>query len=237
MIQESLMIYIAGPMRGKPENNFPAFDRAAAMFLSAGHIPVSPVTIGQAHFGNNPAVLPQEYLRKDVRYLTSCDAIALLPGWESSTGARCEVVVSLTIGLHFFDAETGLAIAPPRRVICNGGYDQPPGAVESLDDLASECMEFGHRTFPQSTHASRVEHLRREAVELCNNPDDLHECADIFILLSQLAGGGIPLARAVREKMEINKKRTWGKPDALGVVEYVDEFSIPEHGLLRGLLP
>ncbi len=134
-------IYIAGPMRGYPEHNFPAFNAAEARFRAAGFEVVSPVTIGQTLFGNDPSVPGGEYIRADVRALADCQAIALLPGWERSTGARCEAVVARTIGLRFFDAVTGERMTPPSRIVCNGGYEVGAGATDDrLDEAASMAI-------------------------------------------------------------------------------------------------
>lgn len=131
-------IYIAGPMRGYPEHNFPAFRDAEARFARVGFDVISPVTIGEALFGNDPSVPGGEYIRADVRALVDCASIALLPGWERSTGARCEAVVARTIGLQFYDATTGQQIDPPARIVCNGGYEVPAGATEDrLDEAAA----------------------------------------------------------------------------------------------------
>lgn len=214
-------IYICGPMRGQPEHNFPAFNAAAARFRAAGWHVVSPVEVGEI-FGNDPSVPGSQYLRADVIEIANrCGAIALLPGWEKSVGARCEVAVSLTIGLRFHCALTMAAIPAPARVTVNGGYEKPVGAIDTLDSLAAECAEWSNETFGQSTPSSKAEHLRREAVELCQDPTDTEEMADIFMLLSHLAYGA-DLARAVRAKLEKNRLRKWGKPDAQGVVEHIE---------------
>lgn len=216
-----IRIYIAGPMRGYPEHNFPAFHAAAFQFRCAGFIVENPAEIGLANHGNDPAVPGGQYLRDDVRVITHCDAIALLPGWEASTGARCEVVVAITLGLQFFDATTLERIPAPSRVICNGGYDKPAGLVDTLDSLRDEVTAWANKTFVNAKASSKAEHLRREAVELCDDPTDLSEMADIFILLSHISDG-LDLVGAIRAKHEKNKLRRWGVPDAQGVVEHVE---------------
>ena len=86
----------------------------------------------------NPDVPGGEYIRADVKALADCSAIALLPGWERSTGARCEAVVARTIGLSFYCAETAAETDPPARIICNGGYEQPAGAAVDVLDTQAE---------------------------------------------------------------------------------------------------
>lgn len=215
-------IYLAGPMRGYPEHNFPAFNAAEERLAAAGWNVRSPVKIGAALFDNDPNTPGGQYLRADLREITFCDAMALLPGWERSTGARCEVAAAITIGLQFLDAETGQAIDAPKRVTISGGYERPAGPIDTLDALADEACAWANATFTQAKASSKAEHLRREAEELCKAPRDVEEMADIFILLSH-ACDGLDLRTAVRAKLEKNKLRKWGKPDADGVVEHVAE--------------
>lgn len=123
-------IYIAGPMRGYPEHNYPAFNRATELFRSRGWTVWSPVEIGDEAFGDMTDVPGGEFLRLDIAVIAQCTAIALLPGWEASTGARCEAACGVSIGLLFFDAITGDPIPAPERIIIQGGYERPPGLVD-----------------------------------------------------------------------------------------------------------
>lgn len=212
-------IYIAGPMRGYPEHNVPAFDAAAARFRAAGWRVVSPVEVSEAL---GAGLQPEAYVAEDIKLLVGCRAIALLPGWEASTGARCEATVALTLGHAFYDAITGLEMERPERIHVCGGYEREPGEAESLDALMPEIRAFQISTFPKATPSSIAEHLRREAEELVRNPADLEEMADIFTLLVGAAGSR-DLAAAVRAKLRKNLQRKWGQPDADGVVEHVAE--------------
>ena len=215
--------YIAGPMRGLPEFNYPAFRRAAERLRALGHIVVSPVELnhGTDDDGTKP---PVHYLRNDILALLTCDAIAVLPGWQHSTGARLEVAVAITFGFRFFDAGSGVSIATPSFVAITGGYERNPdeARAESLDVLAEETRAFARATFKSANPHSIAEHLRREAVELAAEPEDEEEMADVFLLLSHLSAGR-DLAGAVRRKLEKNKSRKWGEPDAGGVQQHVDE--------------
>ena len=56
--------------------------------------------------------LPRElYMRADVMLLAICDAIALLPGWQNSRGARVEYLLAREMGLDVLDAATLLPVA------------------------------------------------------------------------------------------------------------------------------
>lgn len=220
-------IYIAGPMRGMPEHNFPAFNRAAEQLRADGWIVCSPVDVGRL-FANDPNIHGSEYLREDLLHLVRCSAIALLPGWERSVGARCEVAVAITLGLEFLwnaaseDAPYWATMPRPVSVRIAGGYERLPGAPESLDDLREEVNEWQRVTFTRRTLHSIATHLLREAQELHRDPSDLEEAADVFMLLVGLTDGR-DLAGAVRAKLEKNKARAWGTPDADGVVEHIAE--------------
>jgi len=91
--------YLAGPMRGYPDYNFPAFDAAKKDVETLGFHPVSPADLDRLHEGWG-AVPPAEWtpttenasemIWRDLRALHGCDAIYLLRGWKRSTGARVE---------------------------------------------------------------------------------------------------------------------------------------------------
>ena len=67
-----------------------------------------------------------------------------------------------------------------------------------------------------------VAHLKKEVVELAENPRDMEELADCMLLLFHLAHqNGGNLQSAIARKFAINQRRKWGKPDANGVVEHV----------------
>jgi hypothetical protein len=114
-------IYLAGPMSGLPEYNFPAFRDAAARLRALLFDVVSPVELDHGP-GEPGSYSNQHYLRNDLRALLDCDAIALLPGWEQSIGARCEVAVAITLGLGFVDAGSCLPIETPSGVAVTCGY-------------------------------------------------------------------------------------------------------------------
>jgi hypothetical protein len=104
-------IYISGPMRGIPRFNFGQFDLAADLWKGIGCRVVNPAARGwgQGDPVTGTGVSEQEvqdWLRIDIRDITFCDAIALLPGWEDSEGARLEAAVGYAIGLEFFHAIT-----------------------------------------------------------------------------------------------------------------------------------
>lgn len=92
-----------------------------------------------------------------------------------------------------------------------------------LDDIQHEVGTWGDRTFPASTSNSVIAHFLREVKEFVDEPSP-EEAADCLILLLHHAHkNGYSLNRALKDKFAVNRARTWGMPDAQGVVEHVRE--------------
>lgn len=97
-------IYIAGPMKSLPLFNFPAFDNAEMCLRLQGWDVINPAeldrevgfdpAIGSAEADVTPAFL-EGAMRRDVEAIMRADAIAMLPGWEKSTGAKAEMHLAL----------------------------------------------------------------------------------------------------------------------------------------------
>lgn len=109
-----MRIYIAGPMRGVEEFNFPAFHSAAAQLRAAGHEVFDPAE-RDVGAGFDPTGLTghedlaalgfnlREALGVDLAWITAdADAVCVLVGWEESRGARAEVAVAEALGLQVF---------------------------------------------------------------------------------------------------------------------------------------
>ena len=112
-----MKLYLADPMRGIPEFNFPAFHAGASRLREAGHIVFSPaerdiavtgvdISKGNAT-GDNALAEAQhgfnlrEALKDDLEFIClEADGIALLPGWENSKGAIAERATALALGLR-----------------------------------------------------------------------------------------------------------------------------------------
>jgi hypothetical protein len=103
-----MVYYLSGPMTGIPDHNFPAFHEAAAKLRAQGLAVVSPAELDLAD--PKPTVgetYPWDYyLRRDLRELTRCDAVAVLPGWTRSKGAQLEVHVAKELGMPIVDVLT-----------------------------------------------------------------------------------------------------------------------------------
>lgn len=99
-----MKIYVAGPMRGIPENNYPAFDSAAAMLRALGHEVVSPAETARSLPDD---VAMEVYALRDLQDVISSDAVYFLPEWEASLGARTEHALAVWLKRRrFYSFET-----------------------------------------------------------------------------------------------------------------------------------
>lgn len=113
-----MKVYIAGPMTGYPQFNFPAFIAAADLLRGRGWEVISPAELddeedraramaspdgGVIHYTNGKTW--GDFLARDVKLLADdgIEAIYVLPGWESSKGARLETFVGFLSGLPIYE--------------------------------------------------------------------------------------------------------------------------------------
>lgn len=109
-----MKIYLAGPMQGYEDFNFPAFDAAADKLRKEGHEVFNPADKDRERCGENVNKSKTGNLadaeangfdlrvafKDDTDYICRhADAIALLPGWEYSGGARAEWALACTLKL------------------------------------------------------------------------------------------------------------------------------------------
>jgi len=134
-------------MTGLPEHNFPAFHAAAERLRKAGWEVVNPAE----NFGGRTDLPRERYLREDVAQLVRCDAIALLPGWETSRGAKLEYLLARELGLKVIDVATLQPLArAPAAVDLHSPEQAEEASSESVLDEAKRITEgsrqsdYGH---------------------------------------------------------------------------------------------
>ena len=97
------MTYISGPITGVDgwQEKFIQAEKRVKENLDR-HIR-SPRLIGlelERELGKGPEEIPwSEYMRADLRYLTWCDAIYMMDGWQGSRGCQLEHHVANQLGL------------------------------------------------------------------------------------------------------------------------------------------
>jgi Domain of unknown function (DUF4406) len=114
-----LKLYLAGPMRGYPDFNFPLFFKTASTLEGLGHTVFNPASRDVSKYGSeklktatgseeevsknlglNGLQLARDCFLADTAFIcTHADGIYLLPGWEKSKGAVAERALCEAIGL------------------------------------------------------------------------------------------------------------------------------------------
>ena len=178
-------VYLSGPMSGIPDHNFPAFHEWAARLRAEGFEVVSPAEIEEAGSW-------EMCLRKDMRELPTCDAIALMPGWERSKGAHLELHVAHRLGMEVIHL---------------------PLQFDLVAHIRRQAA-FSERTFgPGSRVAGVCDHIRKELLEVESEGGPLSEWVDVIILGLDGAwrSGATPeqIAAAIEAKQTKNEGRKW----------------------------
>lgn len=109
-------IYIAGPISGMPEKNRDAFYLAEERWKLEGWTVVNPRRLDDIA-GNED--LPWEfYLRRDIKLLADCHAIALLEGWVNSRGVRLiEIPIARGLSMPAFNAAAPFPVSTPKDLM------------------------------------------------------------------------------------------------------------------------
>lgn len=137
-----MKIYLAGPMRGLPEFNFPAFDKGARRLEGMGHEVFNPAdrdrSVGFSTKGMTghedlaaEGFSLREALHADTEWISlHADAVALLPGWEKSSGVAAEIALARALGLPVAKVDeidqTGIIREIPSDV-------KPSGTIKAHD--------------------------------------------------------------------------------------------------------
>lgn len=94
--------YVAGPMTGYPEWNFPEFRRWTEALREEGFEVTSPAEIDEEEgfdsSGDGAGFDLEAALNRDVEKVLEADGVALLDGWEESPGAVIEVLAASSKG-------------------------------------------------------------------------------------------------------------------------------------------
>lgn len=111
-MNETVKVYVSGPMRGIKDYNFPAFLRAGEVLKAHGFEVWNPA----AEDLKDPAIVEylktcgpswdyadgvtfKDFMKRDLPALLECDAIVMLPGWYNSRGAKLERHVAIEVDM------------------------------------------------------------------------------------------------------------------------------------------
>jgi hypothetical protein len=194
-----MRVYIAGPMTGLPEFNFPAFNAMAEVLRADGWHVENP-----AEHGHVDGADWGDYLRYDISRLSTCSAMMLLPGWSSSRGARLEVSIAKELGheiLYAVGAEqmqTNFDRVTAERDALQLSLT---AADEKNDALSTAYVRAGEREHDLRLRVGLLDGLLRRVVHASvlsfesGAPEQLESLeADICAALKPIEGGGKPCA-------------------------------------------
>jgi hypothetical protein len=104
-LEPGMAIYIAGPMTGRVDWNFPLFFTVERQLRARGYRPINPAkndgptlsrAVANAREGKHPWAY---YMRRDMRHLSRADGLCLLQDWEASKGATLEHHIAWALGM------------------------------------------------------------------------------------------------------------------------------------------
>lgn len=116
-----MKLYIAGPMSGKPLDNYPAFEEALELLRGLGYNAVSPHTVAQPDEILKSRAMGAAFretieyasiMQRCISLLKEATAVALLPGWTLSVGACREVRIAGALGKPCEEINRWVDLAP-----------------------------------------------------------------------------------------------------------------------------
>lgn len=103
--------YLSGPMRGKPNHNYPLFYEAETALIEflvgdgfASHDEGWEILNPARNFEGDTTKDTTTYMQADMAMVLGSDVLVLLPHWRESEGARREVQLGIWTGKRFMQA-------------------------------------------------------------------------------------------------------------------------------------
>jgi hypothetical protein len=96
--------FLCGPYKGDIERNIAEAREAAQQLWRAGYCVICPHT-NSAHFDPE---LEEHFISGYLQLLRRCDLLVAMPKWVSSSGARGEVAVAITLEIPVLTLEEAL---------------------------------------------------------------------------------------------------------------------------------
>lgn len=125
-----MKIYIAGPMTGVKDFNFPLFFETEEKLKELGYEVINPAhndgkTLEEALISAGSPERPSKpwshYMRRDLAHVLEVEALCVLPDWQNSKGAKLEVHVAEELGLPIYILKDG-KLQPRVTVIGLSGW-------------------------------------------------------------------------------------------------------------------
>jgi len=136
--------YIAGPMTGHPDFNYPAFFAKEKEILA--NAPPPTIVLNPAKIASGDTTKEYAfYIKESLALLEKASAVVFLEGWKASKGARLEAAYAIALDLDTYDHELN-----PIEM----GIDQ--FADEQIESLVEKRQsQYGH-PFANFTEVGRI---------------------------------------------------------------------------------
>ena len=96
-----IIVYLSGKMTGLAESEYrETFKKAEMFYRACGYEVVNPCNLSEVVLKRKPDASYEDFMREDFKAISGCTHIALLEGWESSTGAKRERAEAERLGLE-----------------------------------------------------------------------------------------------------------------------------------------
>jgi hypothetical protein len=157
-----MKVYIAGPMSGYEEWNFPAFFKAEEELQSIGIDVINPAhndgpnleeAMKSAGTPERPNHTWAWYMRRDLPHVMECDAICVLEGWQKSKGASLEVHVARALGMPVLTLKEGKLVP---RISAVGLSGWARSGKDTVADYLIEKYGFTKASFAQPIREALV---------------------------------------------------------------------------------
>ena len=134
-----IKLYLCGPMTGLPDHNYPAFLAAADQLRTAGFEVFNPAENGLS------ADAPwAEHMRVDIINLMTCQGVAMLPGTDTSRGAKLELHNALELGMPVASVGTWVGFLAPISE-----------ALKATEKMLEDLLEHTYNMLDTATQAAQ----------------------------------------------------------------------------------
>ena len=162
-------LYLSGPMSGLKNFNHETFNLNAAFLRDEGWSVFSPaemdLELGIDLTGPITEDQYQALMRNDYRALTECSAIAFLPGWEKSRGAKLESDFANVLKLERYRVDESKSYLEQEKILAFTGFSQ-----SGKDTIAQQFVRnLGYERIGFADSLKSILYALNPRVELFND--------------------------------------------------------------------
>jgi hypothetical protein len=159
--EKKQLVYLSGPMSGIPDYNFPAFHAYAKHLRDRGFDVFNPAEADEKEGRTAENTAWECFLRRDIRALVDCDAIAMIPGWMDSKGATLEHYIAVKLKMDVLDASTCKPL-------------KPESVLEEAERLINgdRAASYGHPYYDFKRTVGAINSMFEHKIKIPFEPED-----------------------------------------------------------------